>query len=128
MWKTCGLSYIYKEGGVISAWTGLSAWTSVTNKALLRQTPLLRTRSKERSTLRRRKSRGTDSPRGGLRLPFFAKFTFKLNLPTTIIVRTKVFYISLLKLVPKKVLLEKKVEIIAREEEFNIEKILDSRY
>jgi len=43
-------------------------------------------------------------------------------------VRTKVFYISLLELALKKVLLEKKIEVEVDEEEFDVEEILDSRY
>jgi len=43
-------------------------------------------------------------------------------------VRTKVFCISLLELVPKKVLLEKKIEIEVDEEEFDVKEILDLRY
>jgi len=43
-------------------------------------------------------------------------------------VRTKVFYVSLLELVPKKVLLEKKVEAEAKDEDYDVEEILDSRY
>ena len=43
-------------------------------------------------------------------------------------VRTKVFYVSLLKLVPKKVLFKKKIEIEVDEEEFDVKEILDLRY
>jgi hypothetical protein len=43
-------------------------------------------------------------------------------------VRTKVFYVSLLEPAPKKVLLEKKIEVEADEEEFDVEEILDLRY
>jgi hypothetical protein len=43
-------------------------------------------------------------------------------------VRTKVFHVSLLELALKKVLLEKKIEIEADEEEFDVEEILDLRY
>ena len=43
-------------------------------------------------------------------------------------VRTKVFYISLLELALKKVLLEKKIEVEVDEEEFDVEEILDLRY
>jgi hypothetical protein len=43
-------------------------------------------------------------------------------------VRTKVFHISLLEPVLKKVLLEKKIEVEADEEEFDVEEILDSCY
>jgi hypothetical protein len=39
-----------------------------------------------------------------------------------------VFYISLLELVPKKVLLKKKIEIEVDKEEFNVEEILNLRY
>ena len=57
-----------------------------------------------------------------------ATSNFELNLLATIKVRTKVFYVSLLELAPKKVLLEKKIEIKADEEEFDVEEILDLRY
>ena len=53
---------------------------------------------------------------------------FELDLPVIIKVRTKVFYISLLKLVPKKVLLKKKVEVEADEEKFDVKEVLDLRY
>jgi len=53
---------------------------------------------------------------------------FELNLPTTIKVRTKVFYVSLLELVPKKVLLKKKIEVEADEEKFDVKEVLDLRY
>jgi len=53
---------------------------------------------------------------------------FELDLPTTMKVRTKVFYVSLLELALKKVLLEKKVKVEADEEEFDVEEILDLRY
>jgi hypothetical protein len=55
-------------------------------------------------------------------------FNFELDLPTIIKVRTKVFYILLLELALKKVLLEKKIEIEVDEEEFDVEEILDLRY
>ena len=42
--------------------------------------------------------------------------------------RTKVFYISLLELAPKKVLIKKKIEVEVDEEEFDIEEVLDLRY
>jgi len=57
-----------------------------------------------------------------------ATSNFELDLPVTIKVRTKVFYISLLEPVLKKVLLEKKVKVEAEEEEYDVEEILDSRY
>jgi hypothetical protein len=57
-----------------------------------------------------------------------ATFNFELNLPATMKVRTKVFYVLLLELVLKKVLLEKKIEIKADEKEFDVEEILDLRY
>jgi len=57
-----------------------------------------------------------------------ATSNFELNLPVTMKVRTKVFYVSLLELALKKVLLEKKIEIEADEEEFDVEEILDLRY
>jgi len=43
-------------------------------------------------------------------------------------VRTKVFYVSLLELAPKKVLLKKKIEVEVDEEEFDVEEVLDLRY
>jgi hypothetical protein len=55
-------------------------------------------------------------------------FNFELNLPTTIKVRTKVFYVSLLELALKKVLLERKVEVEVDEEEFDVEEVLDLHY
>ena len=55
-------------------------------------------------------------------------FNFKLNLPTTIKVRTKVFYISLLELIPKKVLLEKKVKVKVNEDKFDVKEVLNLRY
>ena len=57
-----------------------------------------------------------------------ATSNFELDLPITIRVYTKVFYVLLLELAPKKVLLEKKVEVEADEEEFDVEEILDLRY
>ena len=57
-----------------------------------------------------------------------ATSNFELDLPTTIKVRTKVFHISLLELAPKKVPLEKEIEVEADKEEFDVEEILDSRY
>ena len=42
--------------------------------------------------------------------------------------RTKVFYISLLELAPKKVLIKKKIEVEVDEEEFDIKEVLDLRY
>ena len=53
---------------------------------------------------------------------------FELDLPVIIKVRTKVFYVSLLELVLKKVLLEKKVEVKVDKEEFNVKEILNLRY
>ena len=53
---------------------------------------------------------------------------FELDLPTTIKVRTKVFYVSLLEPILKKVLLEKKVEVEVDKDKFNVEEILDLRY
>jgi len=53
---------------------------------------------------------------------------FELDLPVIIKVRTKVFYISLLELVLKKVLLKKKIKIKVDEKEFNVEEILDLHY
>ena len=38
------------------------------------------------------------------------------------------FYVSLLEPTPKKVLLEKKIEVEVDEEEFDVEEILDLRY
>ena len=38
------------------------------------------------------------------------------------------FYVLLLELAPKKVLLEKKVEVKVNEEEFDIKEVLDLRY
>jgi len=55
-------------------------------------------------------------------------FNFELDLLATMKVRTKVFYISLLELVPKKVLLKKKIEVKVNEEEFDVEEVLDLRY
>ena len=43
-------------------------------------------------------------------------------------VRTKVFYVSLLELALKKVLLKKKIEIEVDEEEFDVKEILNLRY
>jgi len=43
-------------------------------------------------------------------------------------VRTKVFYVFLLELAPKKVLLKKKIEVGVNGGEFNIKEILDLRY
>jgi hypothetical protein len=57
-----------------------------------------------------------------------ATSNFELDLPTTMKVRTKVFHVSLLEPAPRKVPLEKKVEIEADEEEFDVEEVLDSRY
>ena len=57
-----------------------------------------------------------------------ATFNFKLNLPITIKVRTKVFYVFLLELVLKKVLFKKKIEIKVDKEEFDVEEVLDLRY
>jgi hypothetical protein len=57
-----------------------------------------------------------------------ATSNFELNLPATMKVRTKVFYISLLELALKKVLLEKKIEVEVDEEEFDVKEILDLRY
>jgi len=57
-----------------------------------------------------------------------ATSNFELDLPITMKVRTKVFYVSLLELAPKKVLLEKKIEIEVDEEEFDVEEVLDLRY
>jgi len=57
-----------------------------------------------------------------------ATSNFELNLLATIKVRIKVFHVSLLELVPKKVLLEKKIKIKVDEEEFNVEEVLDLRY
>ena len=57
-----------------------------------------------------------------------ATSNFELDLPATMKVRTKVFHVSLLEPAPKKVPLEKKIEIEADEEEFDVEEILDSRY
>jgi len=57
-----------------------------------------------------------------------ATSNFKLNLPTIMKVRTKVFYVSLLELVPRKVLLEKKIKVEVDEEEFDIKEVLDLRY
>jgi len=48
--------------------------------------------------------------------------------PTIIKVCTKVFYISLIELALKKVLLEKKVKVEADKEKFNVKKILDLCY
>ena len=42
--------------------------------------------------------------------------------------RTKVFHVSLLELVLKKVLLKKKIKIKVDEKEFNVKEILDLRY
>jgi len=53
---------------------------------------------------------------------------FELDLLATIKIRTKVFHVSLLELVPKKVLLEKKIKIKVDEEKFNVEEVLDLRY
>ena len=55
-------------------------------------------------------------------------FNFELDLLTTIRVRTKVFYVLLLELALKKVLLKKKVEVKVDEEEFDVEEVLDLCY
>jgi len=55
-------------------------------------------------------------------------FNFELNLLAIMKVRTKVFYVFLLELALRKVLLEKKIEIKVDEEEFDVEEILDLRY
>jgi hypothetical protein len=57
-----------------------------------------------------------------------ATSNFELSLPTIIEVRTKVFYILLLELVLKRVLLKKKIEIKADKKEFNVKEVLDLRY
>ena len=55
-----------------------------------------------------------------------AILNYELDLPTSMKVRIKVFYISLLKPALKKVPLEKKLEVEAEEEkEFKIEEVLD---
>jgi hypothetical protein len=56
-----------------------------------------------------------------------ATFNYKLNLPTIIKVRIKVFYILLLKPVLKGILLKKKLEVKVEEEDFNINKVLNSQ-
>ena len=57
-----------------------------------------------------------------------ATSNFELDLLATMKVRTKVFYVFLLELALRKVLLEKKIEIKVDEEEFDVEEILDLRY
>jgi len=52
---------------------------------------------------------------------------YELNLLTSIKVQIKVFYILLLKLAPKEVPLEKKIEIDANEDKYNVKEVIDLR-
>jgi hypothetical protein len=54
-----------------------------------------------------------------------ATSNYKLDLPIIIKVRIKVFYVLLLKPVLKGVLFKKKLEVKVKEEDFNVDKVLD---
>jgi len=50
---------------------------------------------------------------------------YKLNLPVSIKVRTKVFYILLLKPTLKGVLLEKKIKINTNKDKYNVKEVIN---
>jgi len=56
-----------------------------------------------------------------------ATSNYKLDLPANIKVRTKVFYILLLKPALKEVPLEKKIEIDADKDKYDVKEVIDSR-
>jgi len=56
-----------------------------------------------------------------------ATFNYKLNLPASIKVRIKVFHILLLEPALKRVPLEKKIEINANKDKYNVKEIIDLR-
>jgi len=56
-----------------------------------------------------------------------ATFNYKLNLPASIKVQIKVFYILLLKPTLKGVPLEKKIKINANKDKYNIKEVIDLR-
>jgi hypothetical protein len=53
---------------------------------------------------------------------------YKLDLPTFIKVRIKVFHILLLKPAPKTAPLEEEIEVKADKEEFEVEKVVDFQH
>jgi len=54
-----------------------------------------------------------------------ATSNYKLDLPVSIRVWIKVFYISLLKPALKRVLLEKKIKININKDEYNVKEVMD---